>query len=68
MQTLTSIFTSAPATTPDTTGAAPLTISGRGGEGITLHTFDADGAVRMGTYRSAADAWRAVDELDLAAA
>lgn len=65
MQTLTSIFTPA---TADTGAVAPLTISGRTAEGITLHTFDAAGPVRMGTYASAADAWRAVDALDLAAA
>jgi hypothetical protein len=33
--------------------------------GITLHTLNISGSGLLGTYASAAEAWRAVDEFDL---
>lgn len=38
----------------------------RSDRGITVHTLDLDGLQPVGTFRSAADAWRAIDELDAA--
>jgi hypothetical protein len=32
--------------------------------GLTIHTLDLDGLQPVGTFTSAADAWRAIDELD----
>lgn len=44
---------------------APLALTRSADRSITIHALGLDGPVELGTYASSADAWRAVDELDM---
>jgi hypothetical protein len=49
------------------TSASPALVAARHPDrSITLHTLELDGPTHIGTFASAAEAWTAVDALDLA--
>ncbi|MCW3040867.1 MAG: hypothetical protein JWM31_2772 [Solirubrobacterales bacterium] len=45
--------------------ATPIALTRTADRSITVHALSPEGLVDLGTFRSTADAWRAVDELDM---